>query len=143
MSGCSRPATADGGRVKIGSAIWHVDLATTNLQRYRGLAGRRFLPDDVGMLFIYPDSDVRSYCMRGCRVPLDIAFIDSNLTITTIYTMPVEPAGAILRGYDSDGAAQYVLEVAAGAFERKGVTVGDKVILLGDIPPAAKAQPGP
>jgi len=120
-----------------------VDIAKTNAERARGLAGKTYLADDVGMLFIYPSAAVRSYCMRGCRIPIDIAFIDSDFSIIRIYTMSVEPGGVGLRSYDSGSDAQYVLEVAGGLFRRKGVAVGDKVVFLGDIPPTAKAEPGP
>ena len=95
------------------------------------------------MLFMYPKAATRTYCMRGCLIPLDIAFIDSDLRIVKIYTMAVERDRGGLVAYSSHAAAQYVLEVSAGAFGRNGVVQGTKVVFLGNIPPATKADAGP
>jgi uncharacterized protein len=130
-------------QVRIGSMVWNVDLATNNEQRTRGLAGRAYLSESVGMLFIYPRAALREYCMRGCLIPLDIAFIDSELRIVKIYTMPSEYDRAGRASYSSLVPAQYVLEVSAGAFARSGVREGAKVMFLGKIPPATKAEAGP
>ena len=130
-------------RVRIGSAVWDVDLALNDDQRYRGLAGRAYLDESVGMLFMYPKAGPRAYCMRGCLIPLDIAFIDSDLRIVNIYTMAAERDRGGQVTYRSHADAQYVLEVSAGAFGRNGVVEGAKVVFLGNIPPATKADAGP
>jgi uncharacterized membrane protein (UPF0127 family) len=143
MVGCERGRQSGPAQVRIGSAVWDVDLATTTEQRYRGLGGRVHIGPGVGMLFVYPESAPRAYCMRDCLISLDIAFIDSNLRIVKIYTMPAEfdRVGRVV--YTSNTPAQYVLEVAAGGLGRKGVVEGAKVELLGNIPPATKADSGP
>ena len=97
----------------------------------------------VGRLFMYPKSAPRAYCMRGCLIPLDIAFIDSELRIVKIYTMAPEPDRVGRVAYSSQTDAQYVLEVSAGGFARKGVVVGATVEFLGNIPHATKADAGP
>jgi len=144
VAGCGGGrADSDGPpQVKIGSAIWDVDLALTPEQRYQGMGGRPYLDESEGMLFMYPDAALRAYCMRDCLIPLDIAFIDSDFRIVTIYTMAAERDRRGLVSYTSRTPAQYVLEVSAGGLARKGVKVGDKVIFLGNIPPATKAAPG-
>ncbi|MCK4276022.1 MAG: DUF192 domain-containing protein [Phycisphaerae bacterium] len=132
-----------GPEVIINQRRWSVELAVTFLQRYQGLSGRTNLAEDVGMLFVYPDARVRGFCMRGCLIPLDVAFIGSDLRVVKICTMSVEPdhAGRVI--YSSDVPIQYVLEVRAGGLARAGVAVGDKVLLQGKIPDAAKAAPDP
>jgi uncharacterized protein len=142
IAGCSNGSDAP-PQVKIGSTVWDVDLALTNAQRLRGMGGKAYLDEDVGMLFVYPEPAPRSYCMRDCLISLDIAFIDSDLRIVKIYTMPAEFDRAGRVSYDSIKPAQYVLEVGAGQFARKGISQGDKVVLLGNIPSATKADPGP
>ncbi len=142
IAGC---AGGDKGppQVRIGSAVWDVDLALNDAQRRRGLAGRAYLDESEGMLFMYPKAAPRAYCMRGCLIPLDIAFIDSDLRIVKIYTMAAERDRRGLVTYSSHVPAQYVLEVSAGAFSRNGVVEGAKVVFLGNIPPATKAEAGP
>lgn len=95
------------------------------------------------MLFIYPRPRMLEFCMRGCRIPLDIAFIDADLRIVNICTMAVEPdlAGRVL--YRSKKPARYALEVAAGAFQRVRVGAGDAVVLSGEFPEAVKEASNP
>jgi len=144
FTGCSSTAQeADPPRVRIGSAVWKVELATTGQQRYTGMGSRAYLGPVDGMLFIYPDAAPRAYCMRDCVISLDIAFIDSDMKILKIYTMPAEIGRAGTVAYQSYKPAQYVLEVAGGMLRRNGVVEGLKVELLGKIPHAAKSEPGP
>jgi len=143
IAGCGGGYDNDPPRVRIGSAVWDVDLALNDAQRHRGLAGRAYLDESVGMLFMYPKARPRAYCMRGCLIPLDIAFIDSDLRIVKIYTMAAEPDRLGQVTYSSGVDAQYILEVSAGAFRRNGVVEGAKVVFLGNIPPATKADAGP
>jgi len=143
FTGCFGGRDDAPAQVQIGSAIWDVDLAMNDEQRYRGLAGRAYIDESVGMLFMYPDSRPRAYCMRGCLIPIDIAFIDSELRIVKIYTMAVEPDRAGRVSYPSIVPAQYAFEVAGGALARNGVVEGAKVTFLGNIPDPTKAAPGP
>jgi len=128
--GCDDPRRSPGtqrktGTVTIGDFTWQVEIADTPELRYLGLSGREGLADDEGMLFVYEDAAERSFCMRQMTFPLDIAFMDSNLRVVRIYTMPVEPDGAGTATYPSYAPAQYVLEVNAGMFAELGIDVGD------------------
>jgi uncharacterized membrane protein (UPF0127 family) len=95
------------------------------------------------MLFIYPDAAERQYCMRGCPNDLDIAFISADRTVLSMTTMKAEPDRAGRVDYPSGGAAQWVLEVAAGDLAAAGVKPGQSVQFSPNIPLAAKAEPGP
>ncbi len=143
FSGCGDGQANAPAQVRIGSTVWDVDLAMNDQQRYDGLSGRAYLDKSVGMLFMYPKPAPRAYCMRKCLIPIDIAFIDSDLRIVKIYTMYPESGGIGRVTYPSVKPAQYALEVAGGLFAQKGVSVGDKVTFLGNIPDATKAAPGP
>lgn len=137
-SGQPKPAAP---RVRIRQKTWFVDLAVTQEQRYVGLSGRSDIADDVGMLFVYPGPQVLEFCMRDCGVPIDIAFLDADRRVVRMHTMQVEPDRAGRVAYSSDAAAQYALEVAGGELARAGVQVGDTATLVGEMPPAAKAEP--
>ncbi len=90
------------------------------------------LPEDHGMIFVFPDDQHRSFWMRNTIIPLDIAYIRSDGTIVSIYTM--EPLREI--GYPSIEPARFALEVRAGQFAKWGIVAGDRVTipaaLLGD-----------
>lgn len=139
VGGCRKPTYLP--QVTINGWTWTVELATTSQQRTEGLSGRPHLPEGAGMLFIYPDPRPVQYCMRRCLIPLDIAFITSDLRVAKVYTMAVEDdlAGRVL--YPSQTAVQFVLEVPSGALGRAEVNEGDKVAFSPDIPDPAKADP--
>lgn len=83
------------------------------------------MPEDHGMLFVFPDVDYLSFWMKNTLIPLDIAFLRSDGTIVTINTMSALDEST----YRSTEPAQYALEMHAGWFDRHGVQVGDRVDL--------------
>ncbi len=137
--GCGRSEAEGTPRVRIGRSVWKVELATDEASRRRGLSGRDEVPEGTGMLFVFPEEEVRGFHMLHCRVPLDIAFISSKQVVVEIRTMRVEPDPSDPKAiYSSRYPAQYALEVAAGALSRAGVAAGDRVELLGPTRRAAK-----
>ena len=138
-AGCSRDRQPP--QVTIGSTTWTVELATTPAERYKGLSNRAHIGDNEGMLFIFPSPRRLEFCMRGCEVPLDIAFLDADRRIIKIATMAVEPDRVGRTPYYSDGPAVYALEVRGGLLAKAGAKVGDVVRFSGPIPPPAKAEP--
>jgi uncharacterized protein len=104
-----------------------VEIADNPVARYIGLRGRESMPEDHGMLFVYPAEAPRTYTMANTPIPLSIAFIDSERRIIDIQDM--KPLDDEPPGYDSAEPAQYALEVNQGFFEEQGVRVGDRVEL--------------
>jgi hypothetical protein len=115
----------------------------TAAQRYAGLGGRPVLPEGTGMLFVYPDARPREYSMRGCQVPLDLAFLDSRRRVVHVQTMPLPAADGPLPACRPSAAAQFVLEVAAGELARANVTVGSLAEFSDSIPNPRAAEPWP
>lgn len=93
-------------------------LADTALARMRGLLGRRQLPNGEGIL-LRPASSVH---MAFMRFAIDAVFLDQELRVMKIASglRPWRAAGS--RG------AKSVLEIAAGEAERRGVSVGDRLV---------------
>lgn len=84
------------------------------------------LKPDEGMLFIFPDDEIRSFWMKNTEIPLDIAFLDKKGKIVRIRTMrPYDESS-----YSSDYPARYALELHGGWLEKNGVKEGDKVKLI-------------
>lgn len=130
-------------KVSINGRSWRVELATTVAQRWKGLSGRTELAPDAGMLFVYPAPDVLHFCMRGCYIDLDIAFLGPDLRVVATHRMKVEPDRAGRALYSSGVAAQYALEVRVGALAGADVRVGDRAFFSDGVPQAAKAEPAP
>jgi len=103
-----------------------VELATTPAARSCGLSQREELPDNHGMLFIYPERRPLTYWMKDTRIPLSIAFLDDSGQIFSIQEMTPMRVDRI---YKSLRPARYALEVNQGWFSRHGIAVGDVVVI--------------
>jgi uncharacterized membrane protein (UPF0127 family) len=62
--------------------------------------------------------------MKNTKIPLSIAYIDSEGRITDILDM--KPLDDEPPHYTSSEPVQYALEVNKGFFDERGVTVGDE-----------------
>jgi uncharacterized membrane protein (UPF0127 family) len=112
--------------IHAGGVPLYVELADTPAERNAGLSGRRRLPENHGMLFLFhapQPADRASFWMKDTHVPLSIAFIDESGRIFQIEEMtpldlsPVSPAAEVYAA----------LEVNQGWFAERGVGVGDLV----------------
>ena len=108
----------DGGRAEL-----TVELARTGAERGRGLMLREHLPEDAGMLFVFPGDTRGGFWMKDTLIPLSIAFIAVDGTIQEIRDM--EPLSTIL--HQPREPYQYALEVNQGWFGRQGFETGDRV----------------
>jgi uncharacterized membrane protein (UPF0127 family) len=110
--------TSGGKKVEV-----RVEIADNLFEQARGLMYRKELGEDRGMLFIYTEERELSYWMKNTRIPLSIAYIDSEGRIVDILAM--KPLDDERPHYVSSKPVQYALEVNQGFFERKGVKEGD------------------
>jgi uncharacterized membrane protein (UPF0127 family) len=114
--------------VILGADTVVAEIARTPDERAEGLMYRDEVPDGTGMLFIFDDSQVRSFWMANTYVPLDIAYMDSSYRIVDIVQM--EPL--VTDGYPSSGPAMFALEVRQGWFAEHGISEGAAAqVLLG------------
>jgi uncharacterized membrane protein (UPF0127 family) len=122
-SDASDPAELPTAEIRVGNDVLTVEVAATPGQRGRGLMFREKLPDDRGMLFIFPDDRVLEFWMRNTSIPLSIAFADASGQIVRIADL--EP---FLEMPVSSGAlARYALEVNRGWFDKRGIQSGDAI----------------
>ena len=103
-----------------------VYLADTEEKRTKGLGGLPSIPNHYGMFFVFDNSDYLSIWMKDVFFPIDIVWIDENLSIVhikkdisphtfpSIFTAPVK--------------ARYVLEMNAGMSEFYHLKTGEKII---------------
>ena len=106
-----------------------VEIADTDELRMKGLMFRESLPDDSGMLFIFPEENIRHFWMKNTSLPLSIAYVASTGIIIDIKDL--QPHN--LNSVPSAGPAQYAIEVNQGWFARNGVKPGDQIIFSPDI----------
>jgi uncharacterized membrane protein (UPF0127 family) len=107
----------------INAETLYVEVADDPWEHQRGLMFREYLPDNMGMLFIFPYPQRLHFWMKNTYIPLSIAYISSDWKILEIYDM--EPLSERL--VSSKNKVQYALEVNRGYFQRKGIKLGDRV----------------
>ena len=114
------------------TVAYEAEVASTPSERQRGLMERESLPANRGMLFLFPQDNATGFWMKNTLIPLDIAFIDDGriveLRSMTPCTTPTCPLTTPSRFYDT------ALEVNEGSFDRRGVTVGERIRVSGTLP---------
>ena len=136
--GCANGPTET---VEIKGEAFTLEVVTTRAAIEKGLGGRESIPENGGMLFVFPDVKARRFWMVECLVDIDIMYLDALGRITAIHTMPPEELRgedeslldyeSRLPGYSSSYPAQFAIELIPGSFESLGIEVGDRV----SIPP--------
>jgi uncharacterized protein len=109
--------------VSIGSVKVNVEIADTDAERMKGLMFRKAVPEGTGMLFVFEKDEKLSFWMKNTEVPLSIAYITSDGTVSQILDM--QPFS--LAPVPSERYVRFALEVPQGWFAKVGVKVGDKV----------------
>lgn len=109
-----------------------LDAAETMDQHAYGLMNRTKMAPNDGMIFIFPDSDIRNFWMKDTLIDLDIAYVSSARVIIDIQTMKAVTSvlQTNLPTYPSKGPAQYAVEMNAGWFKKNGFPVGTELKLL-------------
>ena len=106
-----------------GDAAFKVALARTPEQRNRGLMFVTDLPDQSGMLFVYPNPQSVSFWMKNTPLGLDMLFIDEGGIVQRIKHSATPFSTELI---DGGSDIQYVLEVAAGSAAKYGIAKGDR-----------------
>lgn len=139
ISGCDEKPPEPGlEKVVVKGHTFWVEPALDDPTRIRGLGHRDRLPDDRGMLFVFPASQIHDFIMRDCKFDIDIAFLDDVGRVVSIHTMKLEPRNPgesdidyemRLTRYSSRFPARMALEVNGGTFERIGLKPQDVIEL--------------
>jgi uncharacterized protein len=110
-----------------------VDIAETDQQRRVGLMRRPSLPEEEGMVFLFDEEQPpeAGFWMFNTLIPLSIAYIGGDGVIGSIRQMVPcpSPNPDFCPTYAAGVPYRAALEVNAGFFQRRGIDVGDRVIL--------------
>jgi len=99
------------------------EVASTDAARSTGLMHRRMMPENRGMLFIFPNVALHGMWMMNTYLPLSVAFIDSAGVITNIADMEPHTQNS----HHATRPVRYALEMNQGWFRKRGIKAGDKV----------------
>lgn len=101
-----------------------VEIADDAYKTQTGLMYRDAMGELQGMLFVFPDEDLRSLYMKNTNIPLDIIYIDANKNIVS-FQKNAKPNNET--SLPSNVPAKYVLEINAGLADQWQLEVGDKI----------------
>ncbi len=109
----------------------HVQVVASYATRERGLMCITALPENVGMIFVFPTPGKLNFWMKDTRIPLDMVWVASDGVVTAVAakvprTKPGTPDDEIAT---RQGEGRYVIELAAGAAARAGIKRGTKLTL--------------
>ena len=132
LPGCGGDNGVRTQEVEIAGRVFELELALDDASRRRGLSYRESIPEDGGMLFVFPEQRVLQFHMRECLVPIDVIFLNEWGYIVQSHHMPVEPPETRAnpqRTYSSVSPAAYAIELRGGTLEALPIGVGDRVRL--------------
>lgn len=103
-------------------------VASNHADRTKGLMFASPLEDDEAALFVFPHSDRYGFWNKNVSFRLSLAFLDENQKIVDIKDLEAQSPNTVAPDRD----AKYVVEVLAGAFERRGIKTGDFLLFDAD-----------
>ncbi len=71
-------------KIKIGSRTFTAEVANTKAKKTLGLSGRKSLPRDHGLLFVFDQPSQPGFWMKDMNFPIDIVWLDENKKIIGI-----------------------------------------------------------
>lgn len=112
-------------QIKVKGKAYDLEYADTFEQRAKGLMNRQSLCETCGMLFKFDNAKVAGFWMRNTLIPLDIAFVRADGSITDIKSM----RALDLKTTNSSEAVLYAWEMNKGWFAANNINVGDNVAI--------------
>lgn len=110
-----------------------VEIADTPEKTTLGLSYRDSLPENHGMLFVFPEAHTPTFWMYEMKFPLDMIWIGEDNTIVDITENVPHPSPGTsetdLPHYSPKVPAKMVLEVNGGFVERHQIKLADRVEL--------------
>lgn len=107
------------------------EVAATDSSRSTGLMHRRMMPENRGMLFVFPYPQPLSFWMMNTYLPLSIAYADEHgviVSVTDMKPLTTDP-------HPSAKPAKYALEMNQGWFAKRGIKAGARIDGLNEAPP--------
>jgi uncharacterized membrane protein (UPF0127 family) len=122
-AGAKQPG--DFPRVRLTAGMFVIDaaVASNDADREQGLMYRSTLASNEGMLFVFNENAVHCFWMKNTLIPLSIAFIRADGTITDIDEMQAETTD----NHCPRNNGVYALEMSKGWFAAKGIKPGMKL----------------
>lgn len=112
-------------RITLTAGIHQIDtqVALTPQQHQIGLMYRTEMPQNEGMIFVFPSPSKQCFWMKNTILPLTAAFVADDGTIVNLEDMQPQTT----ESHCSLRPVRYVLEMNQGWFAKKGIKAGSKL----------------
>jgi len=114
---------------EVGGNTLKLIVAKSEQDRMKGLSGRKSLPQDTGMLFVFEKKDRPGFWMKDMMFPIDIIYIDDTKVVYVVRNAPSSVQSPNLTVYRPESIANYVLEVNAGVADKLKIKEGTTIKL--------------
>ena len=122
-AGAKQPGDFPRAKLTAGMFVIDAAVAANDADREQGLMYRTSLAPNEGMLFVFNENAVHCFWMKNTLIPLSIAFIRADGTITDIDEMKAETTD----NHCPRNNGVYALEMSKGWFAAKGIKPGMKL----------------
>lgn len=123
MAAQANTSTLQRAQLSAGIHIINAEVANSEDARRTGLMNRAAMASSDGMLFVFDAPDQQCFWMRNTLIPLSIAFIADDGTITNLADMAPQTETP----HCSKGAVRYALEMNQGWFAERGIVSGTRI----------------
>jgi uncharacterized protein len=106
-----------------------LEVASSEMEKYKGLRHRKTLPRDRGMLFVFSPPQNVIFTMEDILISLDIIYIKDGIIFATSENAP-PCKSKNCTGYTSGSAVDYALEINAGLAKKLGLYKGGKITIV-------------
>jgi uncharacterized membrane protein (UPF0127 family) len=112
-------------------ACFNVEIAKTTQERANGLSNRASLPEDDGMLFVFPEPSLIGFWAKEMKFSFDIIWINENSEIIG-FEKSLEPCESVetCPVYYPPKEIKYVLEINSGLSDNYSFEEGDVVYFI-------------
>jgi uncharacterized membrane protein (UPF0127 family) len=118
--GLKQPSDFPHTRLTVGMFVIDAAVASNDADREQGLMYRTKLAPNEGMLFVFHEHAVHCFWMKNSLIPLSIAFMRADGTITDIDEMEV----GTTNNHCPRNNGEYALEMSKSWFDSKGIKPG-------------------
>ncbi|MDP3727134.1 MAG: DUF192 domain-containing protein [bacterium] len=129
----SDPVDGRRAEVRLADRLFYLDIVDTPDLRRIGLAGRKELPPNGGMLFRFDTAGERVFWMKGMEIPIDIIWLSGGVVsgvVSRAAPPPLGTADADIPRFASPGPVDAVIELAAGRASEIRLHIGQRAEIL-------------
>lgn len=104
-------------------STYELEVADTVKTQSKGLSGRKSMPRNEGMLFVFPREGKQCFWMKDMHFSLDMIWLNEHQKVVSI-DRNVSP-GTYPQQFCGDASTMYVIELNAGQASKEGIVRGD------------------